>query len=74
MDLANQLVVTMTRHSTIETSPLMKQIGHAFLSDPRTSSAAFPRFEPDETIFWDMRIYWREREGDPERVGGVAVE
>jgi len=48
----------------------MKRIGEAFLDIEGRRSVVFPRFEADETVFWDMRVYWRERgdeSGDGEK-------
>jgi hypothetical protein len=39
----------------------MTRVGRAFLDADGRKSVAFPRFEADETIFWNMWLYWRER-------------
>lgn len=41
----------------------MKKTGQAFLDVDERRSVAFPPFDADDTVFWAMRIYWRERGG-----------
>ena len=44
----------------------MQQSGRLFLEGAGRRSVTFPRFEADETVFWDMRVYWRERDSEAE--------